>query len=265
VNKDGDPPADASEAPSGARAGVRATACASFSGLGDVRIFYACDGERGVPEEDIISLISRDDRAALAQLLARHPDAARARGPDGVSALLHAVYRGRREIAELLDAAGAERDVFNSAGLGKCERLRSLLDANPRLLEARSADGWTPLHLAAFFGHADAVRYLLERGADPRALSSNAQSNHPLHAACAGGGVQAALALIASGADPGYAAQGFTPLHIASANGLREVVRALLDAGADPAVRDPSGKTPGDHARGRGHTELAQMLDDAGP
>ena len=219
------------------------------------------NGDRGGPGDDIIELISRDDRAGVAELVTRHPAAARARGADGVSALLHAVYRGRREIAELLDAAGAERDVFNSAGLGKCDRLLSLLDSDPRLVEARSADGWTALHLAAFFDHADAVQCLLERGADPRAISRNAQANHPLHAACAGGGSEAALALIASGADPRYPAQGFTPLHVASANGLRAVVAALLEAGADPSARDPSGKTPADHAREKGHAGVAKMLE----
>jgi len=43
--------------------------------------------------------------------------------------------------------------------------LTELLAEDPELVDAMSGDGFTPLHLAAFFGQADAVRLLLARGA----------------------------------------------------------------------------------------------------
>ena len=64
--------------------------------------------------------------------------------------------------------------------------MEELLAANRSLVSAVSPDGWTPLHLAAFFGAADAARALLNKGASPSARSTNAMQNLPLHAAAAG-------------------------------------------------------------------------------
>eukprot|EP00282_Hemiselmis_andersenii_P013460 CAMPEP_0114129698 /NCGR_PEP_ID=MMETSP0043_2-20121206/11613_1 /TAXON_ID=464988 /ORGANISM="Hemiselmis andersenii, Strain CCMP644" /LENGTH=50 /DNA_ID=CAMNT_0001222989 /DNA_START=54 /DNA_END=203 /DNA_ORIENTATION=- len=33
-------------------------------------------------------------------------------------------------------------------------------------IDAKDEDGWTPLHLAAAYGHVDIVRYLVENGAN---------------------------------------------------------------------------------------------------
>lgn len=41
--------------------------------------------------------------------------------------------------------------------------------------------GWTPLHLAAYFGHGDVVKFLLSRDADVNAINENGDT--PLHKA----------------------------------------------------------------------------------
>lgn len=57
-------------------------------------------------------------------------------------------------------------DVEFYATIGKLDLLRKALDArgNPN---SRDPDGYTALHGAAENGHADCVRLLLKRGADP--------------------------------------------------------------------------------------------------
>ena len=81
-----------------------------------------------------------------------------------MSELLEAIYRGDRDEAERLSAR-QELDVFEAAALGRTERLRELLNAEPGLANAWAEDGFQPLGLASFFGNVDAARLLVEHGA----------------------------------------------------------------------------------------------------
>src|SRR2546423_7839364 len=69
---------------------------------------------------------------------------------DPVSAVLTAIYQGQSEIADFLSSI-ADLDVFEAAASGRADRLSKLIAADPDLIR-QSTDGWTPLHLAAFFG-----------------------------------------------------------------------------------------------------------------
>ncbi len=89
-----------------------------------------------------------------------------------MSDVLAAIYRGDSDEAERL-AAGRELDVFEAAALGRTDRLQELLDDDPTRATAFGDDGFHPLGLACFFGHLEAARLLLERGADVNALSRN--------------------------------------------------------------------------------------------
>jgi len=102
-----------------------------------------------------------------------------------MSELLQAIYRGDNARAEELLAAQPELDVFEAAAAGRTERLRELLDRDPSLANAWAEDGFQPLGLASFFGHADAAQLLLERGAKVSSASRNDMRVMPLHSAAA--------------------------------------------------------------------------------
>jgi ankyrin repeat protein/catechol 2,3-dioxygenase-like lactoylglutathione lyase family enzyme len=107
--------------------------------------------------------------------------------------------------SETEDAGKASELFFAACTKGDVDVLRSLLAKDSSL--ARAADpkgdysGWTGLHSAAQGGNLEAVRLLLEHGADPNAREAG---------------------------DNTY------PLHWAAANRQLEIVRALLDAGGEP-------------------------------
>ena len=105
-----------------------------------------------------------------------------------MSDVLQALYRGDRDEAERL-AVGRELTVFEAAALGRTARVRELLDENQSLVNEYGDDGFHPVGLAAFFGHLDTVRLLLERGADVNQLSRNDHvQTAVIHAAAAAEG-----------------------------------------------------------------------------
>ena len=157
-----------------------------------------------------------------------------------MSELLHALYRGDDERVTALLAADPALDVFEAAALGRTERLRELLDQDPALANAFGGDGFQALPLACFFGHVEAARLLLRRGADPNTLarSEHIQTN-ALHAAAAGENKPPAVRyelcelLLSHGADPNIPqGGGFRAIDAARQNGDEPLERLLLEHGA---------------------------------
>lgn len=174
----------------------------------------------------LIDLVKAGDLGKVRTALADNFLLASQRLPSGESPLMAALYRGHTEIANALIDAGAEIDVFAAAATGRVDDLRRRLDEES--VNAYAYDGWTPLHLAAFFGHLDAARLLLEAGADVAAVSRNSLSNTALHAATAGRHADVALLLLKQGANPeALDAGGYTPRQIAVQNELDTVVAAI--------------------------------------
>src|SRR5205823_1120514 len=114
------------------------------------------------------------------------PSAASAKDDQGLSAVLQAQYRGRSDMVAVLRPAVEDLDVFEASALGETDRVRAVVGADPGLVRGWSPDGFTPLHLAVFFGHLETARELLQRGADLTAVSRNAMTVMPLHSAAAG-------------------------------------------------------------------------------
>src|SRR5512144_1684332 len=90
-----------------------------------------------------------------------------------ISPAIQALYDGDRDRAETLVAPDDQLPAYEAAAFGRIERLRRLLDDDPAAATSWSPDGFTALHLAIFGGSEEAVRLLLERGADPNALASS--------------------------------------------------------------------------------------------
>jgi ankyrin repeat protein len=156
---------------------------------------------------DLTEAIASDEFPAL---LREHPELAAATDEHGVSALLLSLYNRKPAARDALLAAGAPIGTLEAAALGDVAKLAGAD------LSVRGGDGFTPLHLAAFFGGAEAVKAILAAGADPDADADNTFKVRPIHSAVAVGDHEAARALLEAGANPNVEQQGgYTPLDAA--------------------------------------------------
>lgn len=205
--------------------------------------------------------VSGNEAEALRRLLDEDPARSESRNEGGVSLLMWTLYHRRPELTGIVLAHHPGPDVHETAALDGADRLAGLLDADPDLRDARSPDGFTPLHLAAFFGGEAATRLLLERGADPDAEAHNPTRVTPLHSAVAGGSAAVVRLLLDRGAAVDARQQmGFTPLMGAAANGRLEILKLLLERGADRSIASEEGKTAREYAESRGRSDAAALL-----
>ncbi|CAG9984884.1 unnamed protein product [Clonostachys byssicola] len=115
---------------------------------------------------------------------------------------------------------------------GLLEQVSLLLQNGPNDVALRQVDEWsfTPAHLAAFYGHLEVVRVLVEAGAD---LAARARA-------------------------------GVTPLHCAAMQGHGEIAEFLLTAGSDPAWTDDEGRPASHSAASDNHCDVLEVLLAAG-
>jgi uncharacterized protein len=202
------------------------------------------------------------DIPTLERLAAGDPGLIAAKAASGETPLMAALYRRQNAAVEWLVASGAPLDIFAAASIGQLDVLERFTRSGSGPLGSYSYDGWTPLHLAAFFGQREAVTQLIAAGADLNAVSRNPLRNTPLHAAVAGGHVEVSLLLIEAGADVNVAdAGGHTPFHIAAEAGYLPVAKALFARGADAHAVDAEDRTPLSRAAAKGRTEIVDLIN----
>lgn len=151
------------------------------------------------------------------------------------------------EVADLLVEAGARVDITIAARAGLVDRVRAMLDDDPRRIEARDDDGRSPLYRAGcVYGNfppgEQIVDLLLERGA-----------SMDFFVACTFGLVDAVERFLAE--DPGSSTEGWAtrtdpdgmtglhwavrPRQRAGGDAATAVTQRLIDAGADVHARNP--------------------------
>lgn len=209
----------------------------------------------------LIDAIKAGEFERVKAMVSRDPELIDARSRTGESAILTAVYHRQKDIVNLLVARGAAMTIFEASAAGELERVERLIAEDSSAINSYSPDGWTPLHLAAFFGHAKVAELLLTHGADVAARSRNNNANTPLHAALAGDQKIVAALLIGNDADVnGTDGNGWRPLHIAAANNNLDAIKALVAQGADVTAANREGQTALSLAQEKNHREAAAFL-----
>src|SRR5687767_4934366 len=122
---------------------------------------------------EIFDVIRGGNASRLREILATDPSQATQRNERGHSPVLIAQYHRKKDLVEILLSADPELDLFDAASVGRVDRVRAILEADPAKLTSWSGDGFTPLHLAAFFGYPEVVELLLSQGAGPNPVARN--------------------------------------------------------------------------------------------
>jgi ankyrin repeat protein len=211
----------------------------------------------------LFQAIDESEDEAL-KVLQDHPELANTRDGQGLSPLMQALYHGQDRLAAALrHARRRDLDPFEAAAVGDLDRLRHLTGEGAAV-RGWSSDGFTALHLAAFFGQPEAAQLLIDRGADIEAVATNrrfASEARPLHSAVAAQDPETTLLLLRAGADPNSKQHGgFTPLLEAAQLGNSVLVGLLLEAGAEPNATLDDGRSAAELAEAAGSEPLASRL-----
>ena len=163
--------------------------------------------------------------------------------------------------------ASSSDPIVEAAREGDVDAVRHLIESGADVNVA-GGDGMTPLHWAAEHGDLEITRLLLEAGADV-AAGTRIGTYTPLHLAARGAHTASVRLLVEVGADITAATtnSGATPLHLAAAaDGGEDAVSVLIEAGADVNAKERAagGQTPLMFAASYGRTESAKRLLAAG-
>lgn len=168
-------------------------------------------------------------------------------------------------LALLWAAPPPDSPVADAAMLGQVEAVRALLDQGADV-NAAQGDGMTALHWAAEGRSAEMADLLIAAGANLAAVTRLGDYTS-LHLAAKAGSASVVRALLEAGAEAGVVTStgGATPLHFAATSGSGEAVTALLDNGADHDVREAAwGQTPLMFAAATGRVDAIRALLDGG-
>ncbi len=213
-------------------------------------------------EEDLLAAVKANDAARVREILGRNPFVARMSTPNGTLVLTAKYYGADAALEALLERTAEDRlNLYEASALGRPGRLKTILGQSRTRVNEANPEGFTPLGLAAFFGHGDAVKVLLDHGAAVDTSDKSRFANTALDAAVAANHADVVRILLAAGAPVNVRdSVRATPLHKAAAHGNPDIVRMLLEKGADVSAVGDDGKTPLAHAVAQGHSDVATLL-----
>jgi ankyrin repeat protein len=135
-------------------------------------------------------------------------------------------------MSSTVDAA-TTKAVLRAAKNGDLATVKNILAADPSAMNVVDKEGSTLLHCAAWKGHVELVRLLLDAGAP---INATSQNNH----------------------------YGTTPLHAAAHANNRAVAQMLIERGADLNAKNLGGRTPLGETAIHKATAVATLLREHG-
>lgn len=157
--------------------------------------------------------------------------------------------------------------IHDAASKGDVNKIKALLQSDPKLVSSKDKLGNTPLHLAAFHGQTAATQALIDAGADVNAKNSyGPYTPGDLWQVLSSNNHQDPVTLLqVHGVDTRDMANGYTALDLAIFSSRhKEVLNLLLAKGADVNAKASSGASPLFWAVMRDQKDDVKLLLDKG-
>jgi len=156
------------------------------------------------------------------------------------------------------------QEIHKAVQTGDLENVKTLLDKNPDLVNAKDKNNYSPLHYAASLGHKEIGKLLIEKGSEINSKDYIGQT--PLHLAGVSKRKEIVELLLENGAKTEIKdAYGRTPLLLTvRETGNMDIIAFLTDNGADINTKDIFDATPIDLAAWRGFRDVVNFLIEKG-
>jgi uncharacterized protein len=213
--------------------------------------------------EEFFNAARQGDLSRLGLLFEADPTLLNARNHQGQSAILLAGYHRQQAVIAWLLSHGPALTLHEACAAGVLQTVKEMIGAQgSKVIDAHASDGFTPLALACFFGHAEVGAFLVDQGANVNLAAANPMRVAPLHAAVSARQPSIVSMLLSAGANPNQPQQqGWRPLHGAAQNGDEACVKLLLEKGAERDVRADNNQTPADLAMLKGNAAIVALLE----
>ena len=174
--------------------------------------------------------------------------------------LYYAYQSSSPSLVSLLVKSGSEVSRVHQTVLqGDADALRTLIQQGADVKQQDPSMKCSLLHVACLMGHHDLVTCLVQQGAQVSAVDGG--SCTPLHLACGQGDTQIVQYLITHRAGVNVVnSDKVTPLHIACSKGHTEIAKYLITHKACVNVVNSDKVTPLHIVCSKGHTEIAKYL-----
>ncbi|MCP4429326.1 MAG: DUF664 domain-containing protein [Chloroflexi bacterium] len=139
--------------------------------------------------------VQNDNLDPIKSILAGNPKLINAFDQNRLPLILSAQYNDQQKVVKFLEGAGAEIDLFTACAIGRLDVVKQEIEAWPEDVNEYGRDGFTPLHLACYFGREDIALWLIEQGADGVAAAKNGMGKSALDLALENGLEAVAAAL----------------------------------------------------------------------
>lgn len=211
--------------------------------------------------ENLVQALKQGQIEEIKALVQAQPDLLEQKTEQGISLITLAAYHQKKDLVQFLANLKSELSLYEAIIVGQTESVKLWINQNTDLINAYSADGFSPLGLACFFNQMSIVQWLIDKGAKVNQASNNTMKVAPIHSAVAIQNVAMVALLLENGANVNIQqTQGVTALHSAAHRGQVPMVKLLLKHGADKTLKMGDGKTPLDFAIAAGHREVVKLL-----